>query len=269
MSQSSKRARSRAARAAREEALRRRRIARIVAVGLVLALVVGFALLSSGGENGTPDERADRPDQPEPTEQDVGIACDGEAPSEADPQQYQQPPEMGLKKGVDYRAVISTSCGDIEMDLLEKEAPITVNSFVFLARDGYFDGLTWHRISSNFVIQSGDPNGQNGVEPDGPGYTIKDEFPKKANEYVFGTVAMANTGASNSGGSQFFIVTHEPIGKPAGLQPLFSIFGAVAKPSFDVVEQIANLETKGGNDPVQAEQPVVPAYINSIEIIEA
>jgi cyclophilin family peptidyl-prolyl cis-trans isomerase len=263
MSQSSKRERSRAARAARQEALRRRRIARIVAVGLVLVLVVGLALLSTGGGTSEPD------DQPEPTDQDLGIACDGEAPPGADAQQYQQPPKMSLKNGVDYSAVISTSCGDIEMDLLEKEAPITVNSFVFLARDGYFDGLTWHRISSNFVIQSGDPNGQNGVEPDGPGYTIKDEFPNKAKEYVFGTVAMANTGARNSGGSQFFIVTHEPIGKPAGLQPLFSIFGTVAESSFKVVEQIANLEIKGGNDPVQAEQPVVPAYINSIEIIEA
>jgi cyclophilin family peptidyl-prolyl cis-trans isomerase len=269
MSQSSKRERSRAARAARQEALRRRRIARIVAVIVVLAVVVGFALLSAGAGDDGPERRLGGGDEPEPTEQDIGIACDGEAPPEANSQQYQQPPEMSLKDGVDYRAVISTSCGDIEMDLFEKEAPVTVNNFVFLAQDGYFDGLTWHRISSNFVIQSGDPNGQNGVEPDGPGYTIKDEFPKKANEYVFGTVAMANTGARNSGGSQFFIVTHEPRGKPAGLQPLYSIFGTVAKSSFDVVEQIANLETKGGNDSVQAEQPVVPAYINSIEIIEA
>ena len=268
MSQSSKRERSRAARAARQEALHRRKIARIVAVGVVLALVVGIALLSAGGGNGG-DGGNGAQDEPEPTEQDLGVACDGEAPPDADAQQYQQPPEMALEDGVDYQAVISTSCGDIEVDLLEEDAPITVNNFVFLAQDGYFNGLTWHRISSNFVIQSGDPNGQNGVEPDGPGYTIKDELPKQANGYVFGALAMANTGAQNSGGSQFFIVTHEPRGKPAGLPQVYSIFGTVAESSFDVVEQLANLETKGGNDPVQAEQPVVPAYINSIEIIEA
>src|SRR5918999_1758107 len=100
MSQSSKRERSRAARAARQEALRRQRIVRIVAVGVVLALVVGFALLSAGGANG-PDEASDRRLEPgtteateatDATEQDLGVACDGEDPPEANAQQYQSPP---------------------------------------------------------------------------------------------------------------------------------------------------------------------------------
>ena len=77
------------------------------------------------------------------------------------------------------------------------------------------------------MIQSGDPNGQNGVPPDGPGYTIPDEPPEKSKEYVYGVVGMANSGQPNTGGSQFFIVTRK--NGPAGYQPFYAIFGEVVE----------------------------------------
>jgi len=261
-----KRARKRDARAAREAELQARRNRRLIAVGAVLLLVIGLALFASRGDG---EGGGGQAPQAEPTEEAAGAACEAEAPEAADPQQYQQPPEMQLEQGVDYAAVIHTSCGDIEMDLFEEEAPVSVNNFVFLAREGFYNGLIWHRVVSNFVIQAGDPDGQNGQPPDDAGYSIEDEFPDKANEYVFGVVAMANTGQPNSGGSQFFIVVHEPQDKPAGLQPLYSIFGMVDKASFEAVSEIARQETIGGNDPAEADKPAVPVYIDSIEITES
>jgi peptidylprolyl isomerase len=149
--------------------------------------------------------------------------------------------------------------------LLEDSAPISVNNFVFLAREGFYDGLIWHRVEGDSVIQTGDPNGQNGVEPDGPGYAIDDEPPTKASEYVYGVVGMANSGP-NTGGSQFFIVVHK--GGPAGFPPNYSIFGEVAESSYEALEAIRKLPTKGGNDPVEAVKPIVPVYIESIDIVE-
>jgi len=257
-----KRSRKREARAAREEALRRRRNARLIGLGVLGAIILGLVAF------GTLDDKSEPAADATPAAQ---AACDAEPPPEADPQQYNAPEDV-LEEGVDYRAVIHTSCGDIEMDLFEEDAPQTVNSFVFLAREGYFDGLTWHRISSNFVIQAGDPDGENGSEVDGPGYSLDDEnLPAQGRVYQFGVVAMAKS-QPNTGGSQFFIITHlgaDGTPEPAGLDPLYSIFGQVTDSSFEAVRTIAQQETKGGNDPVEAEQPIVPVYIESIEILEA
>jgi cyclophilin family peptidyl-prolyl cis-trans isomerase len=257
-----KRARKREARAVREMELRRRRNTRLIGLGVLGAIIVGLIVFGTLDDSSEPDEKTDAASE---------AACDAEPPPKADPQQYDAP-EQVIEEGIDYRAVIHTSCGDIEMDLLEAEAPETVNSFVFLAREGYFDGLIWHRISSNFVIQTGDPDGQNGSELDGPGYSLDDEnLPTQGRVYQFGVVAMANSGP-NSAGSQFFIITHlgaDGTPEPAGLDPLYSIFGQVSDSSFESVRTIAQQETKGGNDPVEAEKPIVPVFIESIEIIEA
>lgn len=246
-------------RAQYQAALRKRRVARVLGVLLVLGVVAGFAL-ASGEEDGEPNVK------PSPTPQPM-IACGGTEPPEPESKSYPDAPDMTLEDGTDYRAVVRTSCGDLEIDLLEEQAPITVNNFVFLAREGYFDGLIWHRIERNFVIQTGDPNGQNGEPPDGAGYTIEDELPDKPREYVYGTVAMANAGP-NTGSSQWFIIVHEPHDQPAGLQALYSIFGRVSEDSYEVLDQIAKLETQGGNDPVEAVKPITPVYINEVEIIE-
>lgn len=285
-----KRARKKEARdtaaAQRAAEFRRRRNSRLAGIGLVSLAVVGFALFS-GDDNANDGEPAAGNNATAGTEEPATVACDAEAPPEASPQQYDSPPRLDLPEDIDLKAVITTSCGDIEFDLLEDKAPKSVVNFVFLARDGFYDGLTWHRVESNAVIQTGDPNGQNGEEPDGPGYTIADEFPEKAQDYVYGVVGMANAGPGTTG-SQFFIVVHdreggcnakgEPLAKnadqskavpcPAGYQPLYNIVGEVSESSYDTLDRIAALETRGGTDPVEAVKPIGTVYIESIEITE-
>lgn len=274
MDRSPKRARKKEARdvrvSAQEAAWRRRRLARIAAVVGAIAVVVALMLyVTASDDEGDGDSGPVA--QPTPTEPAVETPCARADAPASDPQQYGGRPYPDLKTDTDYSAVIHTTCGDIAMDLLEEQAPETVANFVFLARDGYFDGLTWHRISGNFVIQSGDPNGKNGTEPDGPGYTIPDELAGiKDKDYRYGTVAMANVGQPDTGGSQFFIVVHDrENNEPAGLDAAFTIFGRVAEDSFDVIDDISRQPVKGGADAVTAEEPRVPIYIESIDIREA
>ncbi|MQB01131.1 MAG: peptidylprolyl isomerase [Actinobacteria bacterium] len=242
---------------------RRRRLAMFVAVAVALLALIAVAIGSGfvGGDEGDEDSPA--------AQGDTGtgdVACGGDDPPEAEPMQYDAAPEDQLERGVDYRAVVHTSCGDIEMDLLEKKAPATVSNFIFLANEGFYDGLSWHRVERNTVVQTGDPNGINGEEPDGPGYGIKDEPPKASSEYVYGVVGMANAGPGTAG-SQWFIVTFKD--GPAGYQPLYAIFGKVDEGSYETLEKIDKLPTKGGNDAVQAVQPQTPVFIESIEILES
>ena len=254
-----KRARKREARAEREAALRRRRNTRLAILAGLVAVLIGFAVFAGRDDGGGDAEPA-----ADTTEAPAEVACGGDAPPEADPQQYDEPQQV-LEEGVDYGAVMSTSCGNITIDLFEEEYPTTVNNFVFLAEQGFYNGLTFHRIVSNFVIQGGDPEG---TGRGGPGYSIEDEFPDQGNIYRFGIVAMANSGPGTTG-SQFFIVTHlSPNGDrdPAGLDPLYSIVGQVERDSWDVIREINQQETVGGNDPATAERPIVPVYINSVEI---
>ncbi|MGI6103059.1 MAG: peptidylprolyl isomerase [Patescibacteria group bacterium] len=124
------------------------------------------------------------------------------------------------------QAVIRTSKGEIRIALFADEAPLTVSNFVFLAEDGFYDGLTFHRVEPGFVIQGGDPRG-NGTG--GPGYRFADEPVKRP--YNRGIVAMANSGP-NTNGSQFFIMLQD---NP--LPPNYTIFGEVTA-GMDVVDQI-------------------------------
>ena len=261
----------------REAELTRRRNVRLVGALVVLAALIVLAIIAGGSE-----ETGDTGDTGGNGEDRPAAACGAEAPPGAETQQYDAP-EQVTEAGVDYGAVIDTSCGSIEIDLLEERAPENVNAFVFLAQEGFYDGLTFHRVEQNSVIQSGDPNGQNGEPPDGPGFNVTDELPEKANEYVYGIVGMANSGQPNTGGSQFFIVIHK--NRPAGYQPFYSIFGEVTGGTFDGSEEdagcnasdegVETLEvigcqpTQGGNDPVEAVKPVTPIYIESIEITES
>ena len=237
------------------------RIATVVAT--LVALVVLMLYVTNRGD----DEEPETPPGARETTEPPCPRIDSPA---SDPQQYDgEKPYPDLESGVDYSAVITTSCGDIEMDLAEEQAPATVASFVFLSKEGYFDGLTWHRVVGGFVIQSGDPNGRNGEPPDGPGYTIPDELEGiKDKDYRYGTVAMANSGP-NTSGSQFFVVVHDrENSEPAGLDAAYTIFGQVEEGSFDVIDEISRQPVEGGDDPATAEQPRVPVYIESIEIIE-
>ncbi|HWL90327.1 MAG TPA: peptidylprolyl isomerase [Actinomycetota bacterium] len=198
--------------------------------------------------------------------------CDAGDPPENNAKKYEQPAtqEQVLSPGTDYGAIIETSCGTIEVDLLEEQAPSTVANFIFLAEDGFYDGLTWHRVINEFVIQGGDPEGDGSG---GPGYEFADELPAESKVYTFGAMAMANSGPDTQG-SQFFIVTHDAenalAGKkklePAGLQPLYSYFGQASKKSFETLNTIQKVETS--TDPATQDRPVNPVYILSVAIEE-
>lgn len=120
------------------------------------------------------------------------------------PKQYNQYPAMTIDPSKSYTATITTPRGDIVIKLRPDIAPKTVNSFVFLARDGYYDGLTWHRVLKNFMAQGGCPLG---TGTGGPGYNVPGEFTDKVLFNRKGIVAMARAQSPDSAGSQFFITT--------------------------------------------------------------
>src|SRR5262249_1547054 len=117
--------------------------------------------------------------------------------------QYSSPPAMQIDPNKRYTATFHTEKGDFLVDLYAKDAPVTVNSFVFLAREHYYDGTTFHRVMHNFMAQGGDPTG---TGTGGPGYNVPDEpSALKLKHDGPGILSMANTGRPNSGGSQFFL----------------------------------------------------------------
>ena len=154
--------------------------------------------------------------------------------------QWKQPPEMQIDPTRTYHAVLDTNKGEIEIALLAKEAPKTVNNFVFLAREGFYDGVPFHRVLSGFMVQTGDPTG---TGSGGPGYRFEDELPKPG-RYEIGSVAMANAGPDTNG-SQFFIVSG-PSG--VGLPPQYSLFGKVVS-GLDVVSAIEAVGSPGAGTP--------------------
>lgn len=175
---------------------------------------------------------------------------------------WDHPPEMKIDPKKQYTALVQTSKGDFTIELFADEAPITVNNFVFLAREGYYDGIVFHRIMETFMIQGGDPLG-NGTG--GPGYTIQDEL-ETTRKYEPGIVAMAKTTKPNSAGSQFFIGTGADIDVLNSI-PDYPIFGKVTE-GMDVVKDIAATPTDW--DPSGREQsvPKEKVTIKTIEITE-
>ena len=145
------------------------------------------------------------------------------------PNRYSKPFDMQIDSKKNYTATIETNRGIIVVDLFALQTPRTVNNFVSLARDGYYDGITFHRVIPDFMVQGGDPTG---TGRGGPGYTFKDEFDPKLKHDKPGVLSMANAGA-NTNGSQFFI-THVPT---PWLDGKHSVFGQVVKGQ-DVVNKI-------------------------------
>jgi peptidyl-prolyl cis-trans isomerase B (cyclophilin B) len=145
-------------------------------------------------------------------------------------------PKQTVVRGEKLTAVVDTSCGEFEIALDTKRAPKTVNSFVFLSNEGFYDDLIFHRIVPGFVIQGGDPEGSG---TGGPGYTV-DEKPPANLAYTKGIVAMAKSSADPPGrsGSQFYVVT----GADAGLPPEYALVGKVSK-GYDTVARIDKLGT--------------------------
>jgi peptidyl-prolyl cis-trans isomerase B (cyclophilin B) len=140
---------------------------------------------------------------------------------------YTAPPPMTVDTEKNYTATIETDKGDITIDLFVKDAPKTVNNFVFLAREGFYDGVTFHRVIAGFVAQAGDPTG---TGAGGPGYKFEDEFSNRA--HSTGALSMANAGP-NTNGSQFFI-TYSP---QPHLDNRHSVFGKMAS-DMSILESI-------------------------------
>jgi peptidyl-prolyl cis-trans isomerase B (cyclophilin B) len=130
--------------------------------------------------------------------------------------QYDAPPSMSIDPAKKYSATLETSSGTILVDLFAKDAPKTVNNFVFLARDGFYDGTVFHRVIADFMIQGGDPTGSG---RGGPGYRFEDETKNNPNKHKAGSLSMANAGP-NTNGSQFFI-THVETGWLDGKHTVF------------------------------------------------
>ena len=168
---------------------------------------------------------------------------------------YSSPPEMIIDLNKSYSVVIETDLGEITIDLFSDTAPITVNNFISLANDNYYDNVIFHRVISGFMIQGGDPSGTgHGDMGKYPGYKFDDELndPQKYNR---GIVAMANSGP-NTNGSQFFIMHNNN-----ELPYSYTIFGNVVD-GLDVVDSIASSST----DP--SDKPLTDIVIKNIRVIE-
>lgn len=171
------------------------------------------------------------------------------APAPAAGKQYLAAPPMTIDVKKTYIATIKTPRGDIVIKLRPDLAPETVNSFVFLARDGYYNGLTWHRVIADFMAQGGDPTG---TGMGGPGYTVKGEFTDKVSFDKPGYVAMARPGNDvNGNGSQFFITT-----APATyLDNQYTIFGEVTAGQ-DIVKGIPLRDPQAATTPGEAMESI-------------
>jgi hypothetical protein len=168
-------------------------------------------------------------------------------------QSFNAAPPMIIDLAKTYTATMETSHGTMVIELDAKAAPQTVNSFVYLSRFHYYDGVILHRIIPGFVLQGGDPTG---TGTGGPGYKFRDELPAPKS-YRIGSFAMANAGP-NTNGSQFFIISGE---SGVGLPPLYSLFGQVIE-GLDVVAAIDKVGTPSG-------RPSQTVTINSVTITEA
>jgi cyclophilin family peptidyl-prolyl cis-trans isomerase len=164
---------------------------------------------------------------------------------------YSAPPQMALDPMKTYTATIDTTAGTMTAELFASEAPKTVNNFVFLARDGFYNDVIFHRVIRGFMVQGGDPTG---TGRGGPGYRFDDE--PVTRPYNRGILAMANAGP-NTNGSQFFVMHAD-----YGLPPNYTIFGRLTSGE-DVLDKIATAQT-GAQD-----RPTDPVKINSVTIAEA
>lgn len=213
-----------------KDGLKENRKILLLSVGLLLASIIGLSFLKS-----TPS--------------------DTNKLTNTDTMQFTKPNSV-LEKGVDYKAVIRTSVGDITIDLFETETPDTVNSFLFLVGQRYYEGVTFHRVIKNFVIQTGDPTG---TGSGGPGYTIGDEITSR--KYKSYTLGMANAGPDTNG-SQFFITSSGiPQMNMSSLDGNYTIFGEVVE-GFAVVDSIERVTTDS------SDKPVNDVTVESIQILE-
>ncbi len=229
------------------------------------AALLVLSLASACGEEDASDAQGD-PDssvssQPTTTEQTADGACDYPADGQ-EPAREVTPPPADPTVDVDVVAVMKTSAGDLKVTLDGKDKPCTVESFLSLAKQGYYAGAGCHRMADSpgfSFLQCGDPTG---TGSGGPGYTIPDELTGQET-YPAGTLAMANTGAPNSGGGQFFMISAD-----SGFPPAYTVFGQLDPASIKVLQKAvakghdgAFEPNPGGghpNEPVEISEIVVP-----------
>jgi cyclophilin family peptidyl-prolyl cis-trans isomerase len=264
VSKAAKRERQRQNRVARKEyeeavAKRRRfwRSARTFALLLIPIIVLFvFLALRNGGDDNKDNKKSSASTATTTT---TTATSDTTTPPTTLPtkQTYASAPPFTIDPAKNYVATVDTNEGSFQITLDPKVAPQTVNSFVFLANNGFYDGLPFHRVVKDFVIQGGDPKG-NGTG--GPGYTVPDEPPKDG--YTKYSVAMANSGSGTTG-SQFFIVTSDKGAKALGGPPYkYSDVGKVTSGT-ETVDKINSLASASDGPPTQ------PAFINKITIAES
>ena len=155
--------------------------------------------------------------------------------------QWSAPPEMQIDPAKCYSATFETEVGSFVIELTADKTPITVNNFVFLAREGYYDNTTFHRVIADFMAQGGDPSG---TGRGGPGYTIPDEFDPTLRHDGPGILSMANVGQPNTGGAQFFIT----FGPTPWLDDAHAVFGRVTE-GMDVVRSIRIRNPESDSNP--------------------
>jgi len=223
---------------------RRTRRVRVVVAGFLAILLVGGIVVLAGGGGSSENAAPKKAGCPNP---------DGSSPRVT---KFTAAPPICIDSTRTYTAEIQTNKGTINAALDQRQAANAVNSFVFLARNHFFDGLKFHRVVSGFVLQGGDPEG---TGAGGPGYQFADELPP-AGQYKLGSLAMANSGPDTNG-SQFFIISGD---QGASLEPKYSLFGQVTE-GLDVVAAIDAL----GNPDDQAGKPKEDITMNSVTIKES
>jgi len=268
-----KRERQKANRAARIEAAeqdqatsarKRRTIFIVVGIAGILVLAFLYSVLAGGDDDSTPDSDSTPEEGLVVNAPAPGATISGETPcpaadgSEERTTVFEQAPPTCIDPAKSYTAIMTTSLGELTIELDAQTAPITVNNFVVLSRYQYYDGIPFHRIVGDFVAQAGDPvPNEAGLGSGGPGYSFEDELPESTDAYVPGTLAMANSGP-NTNGSQFFIY-YGPNPLPS---PSFTAFGQVTE-GFDTVG--ADIASKATAN----ERPSEEVVIENIEIVES
>ena len=264
---------ARAAREQREAALKRKkRLRSSITVGIVAALFIGAIVLISatGGKSKkssatTPSTTAKgattttAPGSSTTTSKGgaVPTGCVSTVPPKTTKPTYKAAPALTIDTSKTYVAHMSTTCGTFDITLDAKVAPETVNSFVFLAKNHFYDGLSFHRLVKDFVIQGGDPKGDG---TGGPGYALPTEPPLKG--YTQGSVAMANSGPGTTG-SQFFVTVSDNGAKSLGGPPyLYSDLGNVTK-GFDVIQKLMTFAPAADGPPTR------PLYIFNVTVTES
>jgi peptidylprolyl isomerase len=218
-----------------------------------LALMILAAAVLLIGCGGSEDDGGSNPDTGSKSSNSKG-ADDVAARSDS----YEAAPTEKLDPSKSYVVRLETDKGDIDVTVDPKQAPIAAANFVFLVKDGFYDGVKFHRVIQDFMIQTGDPLG---TGTGGPGYTIEDE-PVKGS-YARGAVAMARTPAPDSAGSQFFIVQ----GSQVDLPKEYVIFGQVDKAGMKAVDEIANVEVEAGPSG-EPSTPVEDVFITKATLLD-